>query len=274
MKGKALTRLIIIITILAATQPGSTVMAVVDLLYFIATPGNVSIVLTWETATELDTIGFYVQRGSNSTGTFSRISPLVISIGDPLTGHLYSYADTTVIIGVLYYYVLEVVNADGTSDLTIPVSAIIPGPTVTGTATATATATQTTTPVISPSPTQTRTPTIPIASAITNTAALTTPTISPTSTATATSTGTPTTTLEPFSSNGINFPAWNPTLTKTPEAITNSISATAVNPIDNVTLPGYGARIQPIVVIAILLWLSLAFYIFFVIRHISREDKN
>jgi hypothetical protein len=255
MKVKALSRLLIIVTILGAVNPGGSVLAVVDLLYFIATPGNVSVVLTWETATEFDNIGFYVRRGSTSTGPFTRISPLIISIGDPLTGHLYNFEDTSVEIGVLYYYVLEVLNADGTSNLTIPVSAIIPGPT----ATATTTATQTATPVVSPSPTTTNTPPLPVA---------------PASTSTLSYTATPTTTLELFSSTGINFPVWNPTRIKTPEAVAIVEVATEVVKIDDTAVAGNRARIQPMVIIAILLWVTLALFIFFIIRFLGREDKN
>lgn len=270
MKVKALARYLYIFAIIAALHPSRAVLAVVDLLYFIATPGSTSIVLSWETATEIDTIGFYVQRSESSAGPYTRISPLILSIGDPLTGHLYNYEDAAVQIGILYYYVLEVLNADGTSDLTIPVSAIIPAPTPT----ATTTATQTTTPMISPSPTPTRTPTPPFTPVLTSTDALPTSTISPTPTTTATFTPSPTTTLGSFSSAGITFPARNPTTTNPPEDVEIVENATEDTINDDYALADNGAQMKPIVVIAILLWLILALFIFLVIRYLSRGDKN
>ncbi len=269
MKVKALSRFFFIVAILVALHPGGAVMAVVDLLYFIATPGNTSITLTWETATEFDTIGFYIQRGINSTGPFSRISPLIISLGDPLTGHLYDYVDTTVEIGVLYFYVLEVLNADSTSDLSIPVSAIIPAPT----STSTSTPTKTSTPAYSPSPTLTSPPTFPVFPVLTITTALYTSTSSPTSTETATSTTSPTTTLEPFSSNGINFPVWESTTT-TPEAVVHATSVIEADPREDVDMAGKSAQIQPIVIITVILWITLAIFILFVVRYVSREKYN
>lgn len=270
MTVKILSCFFVIVVILAAINPCGSVLAVVDLLYFIATPGNVSIVLTWETATEIDNIGFYVQRGITSTGPFTRISPLIISIGDPLTGHLYDYEDTTVEIGVLYFYVLEVLNADGTSNLTIPVGAIIPAPT----STATTTSTQTNTPVITPSPTTTRTPTLTVVPALISSTVMPTFTTSPTFTTTAAYTATPTTTLEPFSSTAINFPVWNPTITRSPESVAIADESPKVTEIEDAIIATNGDQTQLIVIIVILLWFVLALLIIFVVRNLNRENKR
>src|SRR4030066_706561 len=136
---KTLKSFILLILAIAVCLPGQTAIASVELLYFLALPGDHSITLIWETATELDNAGFYVQRGEDPGGSFSRISQFIPSLGDPFTGHYYSYIDTSALPGLLYYYVLEIVGADGLSEYSTIVSAMIGGPTTTPTLTLTQT---------------------------------------------------------------------------------------------------------------------------------------
>ena len=51
------------------------------------------ILIEWETATELDNAGFYVQASDQQYGTYDRISEFTFSEGDGLTGASYSYPD-------------------------------------------------------------------------------------------------------------------------------------------------------------------------------------
>ena len=250
-----------------AWLPGPAI-AVVDLLYFIATPGSTSIVLSWETATEFDNAGFFVQRGLYAGGPFTTITPLIVSIGDPFTGHYYQYEDIDVEIGIQYYYVLQILNADSTSDFTTPVAAIIPAPTVTPTITPTRTQTL----VISP--TTTFTPTSLASATQMATSFLPTNTVTLTLAPTATTTRTPTSTLEPISITGVKFPAVTTTPSLTSVGDEGSESSPGEANVDVETSTSAGSRVLYIVGLVILLWFVLALFLFFVIRYISRDAKN
>ena len=72
------------------------------------------IVVTWETASEVDTAGFFLYRGESPDGLF----PLLIETpipaqGDPLVGSSYRYEDRDVAWGRRYFYQLEEVERSG-----------------------------------------------------------------------------------------------------------------------------------------------------------------
>jgi hypothetical protein len=72
------------------------------------------IVVTWETASEVETAGFHVYR-SRSSDAFSRITETPVPAeGDPLVGASYRYEDEDVAWGQRYTYQLEEVERDGT----------------------------------------------------------------------------------------------------------------------------------------------------------------
>lgn len=179
-----------------------TARAAVDLVSFTAAPGDGHILLAWETATEFDNAGFFIVRSQAEAGEYSRISPFIPAEGDGVTGAEYEYKDQGVTFGVLYYYKLEAIGNDQSSEFHGPVTAILPAPTPTATATATVTRTNTPTSTATRTATPTRTATrIPTRTPF-GTPATLTPTASETATLTASATLTPTTTLTPSNTPG------------------------------------------------------------------------
>jgi hypothetical protein len=267
MKFKLLLFLLLLLVLCGAAWPIRFAFAVFDLLDFYATPRTTSIMLSWETATEFDNARYYIQRGVEIAGPFTTITPLITSVGDPYTGHYYQYEDTSVQIGIQYYYVLQILNADGTSDFTAPVEAIIQSPTTTPTSTPT----HTPTPVLSPSTAATITPTAQVPATQTAIAVMPANTVTLTLAPTATNTRTPTTTLEPISIAGIIFPAQTPSPSEISESVAVANPTTEMNEVRGTPVSPSGGRVQSILIVAILLWVALAVFLFFVIRYISRN---
>ncbi|MCA9950897.1 MAG: hypothetical protein KDE48_14700 [Anaerolineales bacterium] len=89
-------------------------LAAALLFYQVAAPPQVEI--TWETATEQDTVGFYLYRSSDPEGEFTLINSdkMISSLGSPVSGANYTYFDDEVTAGQTYYYVLEEVEFDAT----------------------------------------------------------------------------------------------------------------------------------------------------------------
>ncbi len=124
-------------------------------------PGQPEIFIKWETATEFDTVGFFIARSDSATGTFTRVSDFIPHEGDTVVGAQYDFIDETTVLNQTYYYRLEVLNTNQTVDTHGPIAAVagvVPSPTPTVTQTPTATATPTATPTSTP--TTTRTPTL------------------------------------------------------------------------------------------------------------------
>ncbi len=89
-------------------------LAAALLFYQVAAPPQVEI--TWETATEQNTVGFYIYRSNEPDGEFILVNGnnLIKSLGSPVSGASYTYFDSEVIAGQTYYYVLEEVESDST----------------------------------------------------------------------------------------------------------------------------------------------------------------
>ena len=84
---------------------------------------QVSVLVEWTTASELDTAGFNLYRSLDPGGPFDKVTPsLIPTTGDPLTGDAYRYEDKTVQPGVVYYYQLEEVDLNGGSEQFGPIS--------------------------------------------------------------------------------------------------------------------------------------------------------
>jgi hypothetical protein len=280
--------------------------AAVTLFYFAAEPDltNKLITLSWETGSELDFAGFRIERSLEPNDGFE---PLVGADNKPIffpakgeggAGALYEYDDTKVNIGVPYYYRLEMIDNNSLVNYSDVVSIILgyaPTPTATATATATSTstvtstsganaptATSTSTPS-TPTPTSTRTNTQRPTATITRTPspfhAVTytsrpRSTYTPTETATITSTPsevpTVTTTLAPLPSLTLLFPVRTPTPTYTP-SLTNTV--TSIPPTPTPTLKPddlIPLRISFLGGILILLWLTLAGFLFTYLRRMAR----
>jgi hypothetical protein len=83
-------------------------------VYGVMNLSKASVDIDWETATELDTVGFNVYRADSPDGTLSKVNDTLIpASSEPLTGGKYSYLDRSVKPGMTYYYYLEDVDVNG-----------------------------------------------------------------------------------------------------------------------------------------------------------------
>jgi len=102
----------------------SPVPTAVELLSFEARAGDRAVELTWETAAEVENLGFYLYRGSSEKGPFDRITPsLIPGLGSSPLGARYRYRDSGLTNGETYFYLLEDVEASGKRKKHGPVSA-------------------------------------------------------------------------------------------------------------------------------------------------------
>jgi hypothetical protein len=111
-------------TVLGITFPCSPPTAV-TLASFGAAAAGGAIVLNWETAAELNSVGFNVYRAASADGLRSRLNGSLIASqapGSP-TGASYQFTDDTARAGMTYYYWLHEVDANGGMDEYGPVSA-------------------------------------------------------------------------------------------------------------------------------------------------------
>lgn len=233
-------------------------LAAVDLLYFTATVNTNHILLEWETAQEIDNLGYNIQRSIYSDSSFESIGDFIPTNDDPFAGGYYSYSDYEVVVGQMYYYRLESVDASGVSEFSDVVSAMIHAPTPTITSTHKNTRTPTLTPYYtnspSPSPSATRTPS-------------STPTLFDSNlTKTATPTYTPTTTLGPLMIENQVFPMYTLTNTMDNLALIPSVVPTIIN---SESSPVTG-RISLLVFIIVLLWVLLAAFLVLYLKRIKR----
>lgn len=167
----------LLVALLDAT--GRTARASVSLTAFSATGGPDRITVTWSTASELDTFGFYVWRTTVAAAAFEAIpadqrarvnAQPIAAVGD-VTGASYALDDSDVVADVTYFYWLEDVDNSGLSTYHGAPSARL-----------------TTTGVIGRPPTATAAPSVTPVAAATTTA---TPPQPPPATATATPTARP-----------------------------------------------------------------------------------
>jgi hypothetical protein len=75
-----------------------------------------TILVEWETATELNTLSFCLYRDLTASGpwTEDKIVDEQAAQGDSTTGATYTFVDSDVEAGTTYYYLLEEIDADGT----------------------------------------------------------------------------------------------------------------------------------------------------------------
>ncbi len=97
----------------------------VSLIYFRGHGQDGAVVLEWATATELDTVGFEIERATLPGGPYQRLSDIgfVPSLAsDAFSGAEYEVLDEHGIInGQSYYYILVEIELDGTENKTQPV---------------------------------------------------------------------------------------------------------------------------------------------------------
>ncbi len=97
----------------------------VELASLAAYPGRGSILVQWETASEVDNLGFHVWRATSANGQRKRLTAQIIpgqAPGSTSGGH-YQYLDETALPGLTCYYWVEQVGVDGLTDLHGPISA-------------------------------------------------------------------------------------------------------------------------------------------------------
>jgi hypothetical protein len=97
----------------------------VELSAFDAAAQSNGVLLTWETATELDNLGFNIYRADSQVGEMNKINPSLIPSKDPgsTVGAAYSFLDESAVPGVTYYYWLEDVDVSGAAEMNGPVAA-------------------------------------------------------------------------------------------------------------------------------------------------------
>ena len=72
--------------------------------------------IVWETETEIDTAGFNIYRSETADGEFSRLNEQMIpSQSDAVSGATYLYTDKNVERGKTYYYRLEDIEFDNST---------------------------------------------------------------------------------------------------------------------------------------------------------------
>jgi hypothetical protein len=80
----------------------------VDLVSFTARGAGSSVLVEWETAQELNNMGFHLYRARNPWGPFTRLTDkLIPGLSGSVVGRKYSFEDKDVTQGELYYYQLE-----------------------------------------------------------------------------------------------------------------------------------------------------------------------
>jgi hypothetical protein len=81
----------------------------VTLASFTATAHSESILLEWQTVSEIDTLGFNLYRSHTASGGYVRLNDTLIpgQALKPLAGAAYTWLDDNVKPGVMYYYELE-----------------------------------------------------------------------------------------------------------------------------------------------------------------------
>jgi hypothetical protein len=99
-------------------EPTATVLGevtAVKLVSWTASPAGKAILLEWETATEVDNLGFNLYRDDRADGPFARLNDTLIPSQAPgsMLGAVYSWLDGDVQPGVTYYYKLEDVDIYG-----------------------------------------------------------------------------------------------------------------------------------------------------------------
>jgi hypothetical protein len=109
---------------------GLSAPTAVELAWFTATARNGVIVLAWETASEIDLLGFHVYRAEAVGGPQTRLNAALLpgqAPGSPVGGS-YEFVDGAVAPGVTYWYWLEDVDIYSAATRHGPVSAAVGGP--------------------------------------------------------------------------------------------------------------------------------------------------
>jgi len=92
----------------------------VNITDFTATynPATASIDLAWETASEVDLLGFNVRRGTSEFAVGEQLNEEQMAVSNPgqMDGATYTYTDADVAFGTTYYYWIEIIGLDGSRE--------------------------------------------------------------------------------------------------------------------------------------------------------------
>lgn len=99
----------------------------VKLVAFGAAPQGEAILVTWETASELDNVGFNLYRSMAAAGPYTQRNATLIPPQFPgeVMGGYYEWLDTDVQPGVTYFYKLEDIDVKGVSAFHGPISTTV-----------------------------------------------------------------------------------------------------------------------------------------------------
>jgi hypothetical protein len=110
------------------TDPLCYAQTPVTLESFTGTAVGESIELAWTTGTESQTAGFNVWR-AGSDGNYAKVNgTLIASQGGPVSGADYAYTDDDVAVRTTYSYKLEIVDLNGSSSYSDPITVKSAGP--------------------------------------------------------------------------------------------------------------------------------------------------
>ncbi len=109
--------------------PNGEFILPIELTSFSAEPGPGRVTLRWETASEVDNVGFNVLRATERDGVYTKINAdLIPGAGTTTQPHTYTYVDEHITAG-LYFYKLEAVATNGDKQYS-PIVEVRPVPAV------------------------------------------------------------------------------------------------------------------------------------------------
>ena len=104
---------------------GAPLTTKVELVSFGARGVDGAVELSWETASELNNLGFHLYRSPSESGPYTRVSDTAIpGLGSSPVGARYRYRDDGLVNGNTYSYKLEDIDASGGKTVHGPVAAI------------------------------------------------------------------------------------------------------------------------------------------------------
>ena len=100
----------------------------VELASFSVVPKGRTVQVSWETATELDNLGFFLYRANSAGGERIRLNDWLIASGSPgsTVGVSYQFVDRSAEPGMAYHYWLEDIDLEGVAGMNGPVAVQMP----------------------------------------------------------------------------------------------------------------------------------------------------
>jgi hypothetical protein len=100
-------------------------VTLIELSDFKAIPGNGQVTVTWETATEIDNMGFNLYRSEKKHTGYEKINDeLILTTGSGTQGASYQFIDTPLKNRKVYYYKLEDIDIYGNKTMNGPEKSI------------------------------------------------------------------------------------------------------------------------------------------------------